>query len=195
MYYLSHKGFVVLCWSKHSLLSPSKQGPCQLQVSSSFCSSTVVFRVMRVNQIDFYISIVLAVSIFLFCCSWRSDFRHANPNTHGSYPESEWCDCVCERACLYRSLYELSLYCLCRLSQQLYDDEGQIFCCFWNPFSLNTLSCWLQLDWWALQNYKSTFFLIGMLFLFEYNAEFVIAVDKDHNKQCRMIGKSLAKIK
>lgn len=71
---------------KPSLLSPSKHGSCQLQVSSS---TTVIFRVMMVNQIDFYISIVLAVSMFLFCCCWRSDFRRANPNIHGSYPDSE----------------------------------------------------------------------------------------------------------
>ena len=53
------EGFVVLCRSKPSLLSPSKQRPCRPQVSSS---SAVVFTALRVSQLHFYISIVLAVS-------------------------------------------------------------------------------------------------------------------------------------
>lgn len=41
---------------------------------------------MRVNQIDFYISAPLAVSMF-YCCL-RSDFRPANPNIRAPKPDS-----------------------------------------------------------------------------------------------------------
>lgn len=62
------EGFVVLCRSKPSMLSPSKQRPCWPQVSSS----AVVFTAMRVNQINFFISIVLAISYSVFAGGYIS---------------------------------------------------------------------------------------------------------------------------
>lgn len=166
------EGFVVLCRSKPSMLSPSKQRPCWPQVSSS----AVVFTAMRVNQINFFISIVLAISYSVFAGGYISGMPS---QIYGSYPDSDWCEWVCELACLCPSLCKLSLYCLCWLLQQVYGWWWELIC-FLNPLSLNTLSCGVRLlqDWSAPLNYKPSFHLIGMLF---WSTGLIIAVDNTHN--------------
>lgn len=166
---------MVLSRSKPSLLSPSKQRPCRPQVSSS---SAVAFTAMRVNQLDFYISIVLAVS-----CS-HSVFTGGQIS---AVPIQIYMVRnqilrnfnVCEHACLC-----MSLYCLCWTLLQVYDDESSFSAAFWTlSLSLNTLSCGVQLwqHWWAPLNCKPSFQLIGMSFWFKYPAWLITAADNTHN--------------
>lgn len=136
------EGIVVFCWSKPRLLSPSKQGPCQTQVSSS----TVVFAVMRVNQIDLYISIVWPfpssysavpggqisckpTQIYMFCTQILLDVT------------------ACVSTCMFtrKSAWIVSVLSVLAVTAGFWWWR-LIFCGFWKPLSLNTLSCRLKTD-------------------------------------------------
>lgn len=80
------ESFAVLCRGKPLLQSPSKQRHCWPQVYFSFAA---VFTVMRVNQLHFYISIVLPTSCSYSVFVGGQSSVSAKPNIHCSYPGSE----------------------------------------------------------------------------------------------------------
>lgn len=158
----------------------SKQRPCRPQVSSS---SAVVFTAMRANQLDFYISIVLAVS-----CSY-SVFAGGQISavpiqiymvrTHilsdvglcVSLHVYVWVcmDCLCIVCAGSYSRFLMMRVHILLLSEPRLSKHSQL--------------CGVQLwrDWWAPLNCKPAFRLIGMLFWFKYPAWRITAADNTHN--------------
>lgn len=92
-------GFVVLCRWKPVLISPYKHRAERPQPPTP--SLTVVFAAMRVNQLNFYISIVLPTPCSYSVSAGGQIAVSAKPNIHGLYPDCEmmWA-CACVRACL-----------------------------------------------------------------------------------------------
>ena len=132
------------CWSHHLNKETTNH--------RSPPSSAVVFTAMRLNQPHFYCS---ANFVLLFCLHRRSNFSQRQAKYTWFVP-SFWVMWICVSldvyACLYESLYKMSMCCRCWQLKQL------ILCSSLRPCSLNTLSCGAQLwrDWWAPLNHLLT---------------------------------------
>lgn len=140
------ESFVVLCSGKPSLQSPSKQIHCWPQVCSS---SIAVFTVMRVNQLNFYISIVLPTPCSYSVFVGGQVSISAKPNIHGSYPDSEWHESVWACMFMHESVWFVCVLSVLAVIADLWW-RMCIFSSFLSPRSLNTLSCgvqfWHELD-------------------------------------------------